>query len=117
VFAFASALPGVVVGPSAVSVPGARAFHLPDSTTGAREAFMVGREFAHLHPARDGSLHMALPAGVVDRVIENGWMERHSLAGRFGLPDNIVMAYGPRDEDELAVVEELVRASYAHATA
>lgn len=117
VFAFASALPGVVVGPSAVSVPGARAFHLPDSPQRSREAFMVGREFAHLHPAYDGSLHMALPPDVVEQVIENGWAERHPLAGRFGLPGNIVMVYGPRDEDELAVVEELVRASHAHATA
>ncbi len=117
IFAFASALPGVVVGPSAVSVPGARAFHLPDAAEGAREAFMVEREFAHLHPASDGSLHMALPPDVVERVIENGWAERHPLAGRFGLPGNIVMVYGPRDEDELAVVEELVWASHAHATA
>lgn len=117
VFAFASALPGVIVGPSAVSVPGARAFHLPDRTDGAREGFMVGREFAHLHPPRDGSLHMALPLDVVDRVIGNGWAERHPLAGRYGLPGNIVMVYGPRDEDELAVVEELVRASHALATA
>ena len=28
-FAIAQSLPGVVVGPSGVSVPGARAFHLP----------------------------------------------------------------------------------------
>jgi phospholipase/carboxylesterase len=116
VFAFVSSLPGVVVGPSAVSVPGARAFRLPDSRQHAREAFMVGREFAHLHPAGDGSLHMALAPEIVDRVIENGWAERHPLAGRFGLPDNIVMVYGPRDDDELAVVEELVRASHRLAT-
>jgi Family of unknown function (DUF5519) len=116
VFALASSLPGVVVGPSAVSVPGARAFHAPESTEAAPEAFMVGREFAHLHPPTDGSLHMALPPDVVDRVIDNGWAERHPLAGRHGLPGNIVMVYGPRDEDELAVVEDLVRASHALAT-
>jgi hypothetical protein len=112
VFALASSLAGVVVGPSAVSVPGARAFHAPDSIEAAPEAFMVGREFAHLHPPSDGSLHMALPPDVVDRVIENGWAERHPLAGRYGLPGNTVMVYGPRDEDELAVVEDLVRASH-----
>ena len=116
VFAFASSLPGVAVGPSAVSVPGARAFHLPDSAQHATEAFMVGREFAHLHPPSDGSLHMALPPDVVDRVIENGWAERHPLAGRYGLPGNTVMVYGPRDEDELLVVEDLIRASHALAT-
>jgi luciferase-like monooxygenase len=116
VFALASSLPAVEVGPSLVSVPGARAFHLPESTQDTREAFMVGREFAHLHPASDGSLHMVLPPDVVDQVIENGWAERHPLAGRRGLPANIVMVYGPRDDDELAVVEELLRASHTFAT-
>ena len=116
VFVFASSLPGVVVGPSGVSVPGARAFHVPESTEAPPEAFMVAREFAHLHPPSDGSLHMALPPDVVDRVIENGWAERHPLAGRHGVPGNIVMVYGPRDEGELAVVEDLVRASHALAT-
>jgi phospholipase/carboxylesterase len=117
VFAFASSLPDVAVGPSAVSVPGARAFHLPSTSQDAREAFMVEREFAHLHPPSDGSLHMTLPPEVVDGAIENGWAERHPLAGRFGMPANIVMVYGPRDEDELQVVEDLVRASHVFARA
>lgn len=114
-FALASALPNVVVGRSFVSVPGARAFHLPGCTRPAPAGFMVQREFAHLHPARDGSLHMALPPDVVDAVIENGWAERHPLAGKQGFPDNIVMVYGPRDDGELEVVAALVRASHAQA--
>jgi hypothetical protein len=113
VFAIARSLPGVVVGPSAVSVPGARAFHLPDCADPAPGAFMIDQEFAHLHPRRDGSLHMTLPPAMVDTVIDNGWAERHPLAGKHGLPSNIVMVYGPRDEDELAVVSALVRASHA----
>jgi Family of unknown function (DUF5519) len=116
VFALGSSLPGVVVGPSAVSVPGARAFHLPGSTAATREAFMVGREFAHLHPPSDGSLHMVLPPDVAETAIKNGWAERHPLAGRYGLSENVVMVYGPRDDDELAVVEELVRAAHALAS-
>jgi luciferase-like monooxygenase len=112
VFVFASSLPGVVVAPSGVSVPGARAFHLPSSSNTAPEAFMVGHEFAHLHPLSDGSLHLVLPPDVVDDVIENGWAERHPLAGRHGLPTNIVMVYGPRDDDELTVVEDLLQASH-----
>jgi hypothetical protein len=115
VFEVASSLPGVVVGPSGVSVPGARAFHLPASARDPRDAFMVGREFAHLHPASDGSLHLVLAPEVVDGVIENGWAERHPLAGRYGLPANIVMVYGPRDEEELRVVADIVRASHAFA--
>jgi hypothetical protein len=80
-----------------------------------RDAFMVGREFAHLHPPQDGSLHLVLPPTEVDDVIANGWAERHPLAGRFGLPENVVMVCGPRDEDELHVVQELVSASHTFA--
>lgn len=115
VFAHATALSGVVVGPSYVSVPGARAFHLPSHTACARDCFLVEHEFAHLHPPSDGSLHMTLPPDVVDRVIENGWAERHPLAGTRGLPSNIVMVFGPRDDAELAVTCALVTASHDHA--
>ena len=76
---------------------------------------MIEREFAHLHPPGDGSLHMALPPDIVETVVENGWAEYHPLAGRHGLPRNIVMVYGPRDEDELEIVAALVRASHDHA--
>lgn len=77
---------------------------------------MVGREFAHIHPPSDGSLHMVLPPDFVERVIENGWAERHPLAGRYGLPANIVMVYGPRDDDEVGTVEDLMRASHSFAS-
>jgi phospholipase/carboxylesterase len=55
-------LHGVATVPSAVSVPGARAFILgPGDARGPREAFIVPDlgEFAHLHPGYDGSLHLA----------------------------------------------------------
>jgi phospholipase/carboxylesterase len=117
VFEFASSLPGVATGPSGVSVPGARAFHLPQSSSTVHEAFMVGREFAHIHPAHDGSLHMTLPPEIVDAVIANGWGEMHPLAGKYGAPPNVVMVYGPRDDEEVEVVEDLLRASHALATA
>lgn len=118
VFAFANALPGVVVGESLVSVPGTRAFHLPAASPRTPpDAFMIGNEFAHLHPAYDGSLHLSLPPEIVETVIANGWAERHPLAGRYGLPTNIVMLYGPRDDIELAVVTDLIRASHARASA
>jgi hypothetical protein len=39
----------------------------------------------------------------------------HPLAGQFGLPGNIVMVYGPRDEEDLAAVVDLLRASHEHA--
>jgi phospholipase/carboxylesterase len=105
----------VKVGPSHVSVPGARAFHLPGCQHPAEAGFMIEREFAHLHPPRDGSLHMTLPPAEVQAVVDNGWAEYHPLAGKHGLPGNIVMVYGPRDEAELEIVEALLRASYGHA--
>jgi hypothetical protein len=76
---------------------------------------MLEREFAHLHPPSDGSLHMSLPREIVDTVITNGWAEYHPLAGKHGLPKNIVMVYGPRDEAELKIVATLVRASHGRA--
>jgi len=115
VFSLARGLVGVVVGPSHVSVPGARAFHLPQCTHPAKAGFMLEREFAHLHPPRDGSLHMALPPEIVQTVVDNGWAEYHPLAGKHGLPGNIVMVYGPRDEGEVEVVGELLRASHGYA--
>ena len=115
VFALARALPGVAVGPSMVSVPRARAFHLPSCAHPADAGFMLGREFAHLHPPSDGSLHMSLPAAIVRAVVDNGWAELHPLAGKHGLPGNIVMVFGPRDDAELEIVAALVRASHAGA--
>ena len=110
------ALPGVQEQPSAISVPGARALWLePNDARGPREAFLVGREFAHLHPAPEGSLHAALPPPWAAEAIEQGWAEIHPIA-RLGLiPGNVVMLYAPRDEGEVAVVLELVRAALAFA--
>ena len=110
------ALPGVVVGRSHVSVPGARAFHLdPDLAAGVPEAFMVGTEFAHLHPPYDGSLHLALPVEVARAVIDAGWGEHHPLVQQGVMPPTQLMVYGPRDADELEVVWQIVEQSYAFA--
>lgn len=110
------ALPGVGEKPSAISVPGARALWLePNDARGPREAFLVGREFAHLHPPPEGSLHAALPPSLAAASIARGWAEIHPIA-RLGLiPANVVMLYAPRDDGEVAVVLELVRAARAFA--
>ena len=108
-----AALPGVVVGQSHVSVPGARAFHLePEAAGGDGAAFMAGTEFAHLHPAYDGSLHIVLPEAAAREVIERGWGEFHPLVEQGMMPPTNVMVFGPRDEQELAAVWRIVRASY-----
>ena len=106
------ALPGVREQPSAISVPGARALWLdPDDARGPLEAFLVGREFAHLHPPPEGSLHAALPPDVASEAIDRGWAEIHPVA-RLGLiPGNVVMLYAPRDKAEMEVVLDLVRSA------
>jgi phospholipase/carboxylesterase len=109
-FRRAAALPGVTVGDSLVSVPGARAFHLdPALARGPARAFQRGREFAHIHPVQDGSLHATLPPDLYQEVLDKGWGEPHPVSGT-------MMLWGPRDEQELEIVWTLVRASYAYAT-
>lgn len=107
-------LPGVVERPSGISVPGARALWLTDAD-GPPEAFMVGHEFAHLHPDPDQSLHMMLPPALAEEAIDAGWAEQHPVARRGLIPPNAVMVYAPRDDTEREVVEGLVRASHAFA--
>jgi hypothetical protein len=110
------ALPGVVEEPSRISVPGARALVLAgDEPMGPPEAFLIGREFAHLHPDPDHSLHAMLPTETVEEAVAAGWAEPHPVALRGLIPPTAVMIYAPRDEAELDVVEALVRASHAFA--
>jgi hypothetical protein len=110
------ALPGVVEEPSRISVPGARALVLaPGEPVGPPEAFLIGREFAHLHPAPDHSLHAMLPTETVSEAVAAGWAEPHPVALRGLVPPTAVMLYAPRDEVELEVIDSLVRASHAFA--
>src|SRR5215210_1148352 len=111
------ALPGVEERSSAISVPGARALWLrEDVPAGPQEAFMVGREFAHIHPMPDGSLHAALPPEVAEEAISKGWAEQHPVARMGYIPQNVVMIYGPRDEQEVEVVAGLVVEAYRYTT-
>jgi phospholipase/carboxylesterase len=114
-FARVAALPSVYSRPSAISVPGARGFMLDAPQPGA-EAFLVpqAREFAHLYPERDGSLHVALPVRLAADAIERGWAVAHPLAG-IRLTPGMVLVYGPRDEAELDVVTGIVMTSHAWA--
>jgi hypothetical protein len=108
----AFSLPGVVEEPSGISVPGARALVLaPGEPAGPPEAFLIGREFAHLHPSPDHSAHAMLPPEVVRAAVDAGWAEPHPVARMGLIPETAVMLYAPRDEDELAVSEMLLRAS------
>ena len=111
-----SRLAGVTSRPSAISVPGARAFTLIGAT-GPDDAFIVPRagEFAHLHPAHDGSLHLALPPALAAEVVGQGWGVAHPLAGIRVTP-GMVLLFGPRDDEELEVVSSVVATSHAWAS-
>lgn len=101
---------------SKISVPGARAMWLQEACeAGPPNAFMIDREFCHLHPPRDGSLHLNLPLDVMQLAIEKGWAEQHPLAARGIVPENVVMVYGPRDRDELEAVKTLIAEAHAFA--
>jgi phospholipase/carboxylesterase len=110
------ALEGVLVGRSTISAPDTRALHLPSELAdGPDNAFLSATEFAHLHGAADGSLHMCLPETLAVESITQKWAEQHPLARQGMLPSSVLMVYGPRDPDELDVVWQLVQASYEHA--
>ncbi|WP_043570032.1 luciferase domain-containing protein [Actinopolyspora erythraea] len=103
-------LPGVYVAPTHVPYPEARAVHLaPEFGTGPEDAFIKrAREFAHMHPVQDSSLHMTLPATVKKLVTEAGWGVPHPI-------QNTQLVYGPRDRDEIEVVWGILLRSYDYA--
>ena len=110
------ALPGVIEERSGISVPGARALVLEaNAGAGAGDAFMVGREFAHLHPAPDQSLHIVLPRDAAVAAIDAGWAEPHPLAARMQGPSVAVMVFAPRDDAEVDAVASLVEISHRNA--
>ena len=111
-FARMAGLPGVESGPSRISVPGARAVLAPDAT-GPEEAFLVpsAREFAHLHPSYDGSLHVVLPLDLAADAVAKGWAQVHMLAG-IRLSPGFVLVYGPRTEAEVDVIAGIIEASH-----
>ncbi len=107
--------PGVTLGPTRVSLPGAIGFQLnPDMPLARPNSIVGGLEFAHLH--QDGSLHASLNPKVAVAAIEAGWAIAHPWADqRYGWK-GFVMLYTPTTEAELEVVTLLVKHSYAYVT-
>jgi hypothetical protein len=102
--------------PSGISVPGARALCLvPSARTGPPSAFMIDREFAHLHPHPDMSLHLTLPEELGEEAVDAGWAELHPVARQGLIPPTAFMVFAPRDQSELEVVRRLVEASHTFA--
>ena len=101
VWAYISSFPNTKTWSSLISVEWARAVFLEEISTGPT---LVQKEWIHIHPPEDGSLHVAVP---IDRAseIERLWRwERH--------PRNpsTVMLYWPRNEHELNIIKKIVDA-------
>ncbi len=117
VLAEAGTWPSVRQQSSAISVEGGRAIAVePGVAVGPAEAFMVGREFCHLHAQGDLSFHATLPLPVAAAAEHAGWAEPHFLVRTGQAPATVVMLYAPRDEAERDVILDLVRVSYEFAT-
>ncbi|MDI3423829.1 luciferase domain-containing protein [Streptomyces luteolus] len=100
----ARALCGVRPGDSR-TCPGSRAYHLAaELARGPTEAFLESTEFAHIHPAYDGSIHLRLPPDEDDAACGSGWAVRVPLAG--------LLLFGPRDEQETDTVWQLLALAY-----
>ena len=107
--------PGVNIGPTRVSLPGAFGFQLEDGVTLAHpEVIVGGREFAHLHP--DGSLHASLEPDLAMKAVRAGWAIAHPWANQREGWGGFVMIYTPTTLEELDIVLELVAQSYSYVT-
>lgn len=107
--------PGVVLGATRVSLPGAVGFQLSrDVQIAQPQAIVGGREFAHLHP--DGSLHASLHPATARAAVEAGWAVSHPWADQRAGWEGFVKIYTPLNEAELDVVLQLVRGSYSYVT-
>ncbi|MEM9910969.1 MAG: hypothetical protein AAF922_09305 [Pseudomonadota bacterium] len=110
-------LPNINNEASGISVPGSRALVVQDGVDANPQAFMIGREFAHIHPKPDnGSMHLVLPADDIEAVKHTGWGEDHYLVTQGQWPPGLIMVFSPRDAKELDVVKQIVARSYAFAT-
>lgn len=115
--AWCFALPNINNEASGISVPGSRALILQDGVPGNQAAFMIGREFAHIHPKPDnGSMHLVLSGDDVAAIKSAGWGEDHYLVTQGQWPSGLVMIFSPRDEKELTTVKQIVARSYEFAT-
>ncbi|OJD35909.1 uncharacterized protein BKCO1_14000168 [Diplodia corticola] len=83
-----------------------------------RAALMSGGEIGHVHG--DLSVHLYLAPADARVLIEKGWAERHRMAVPMGslvkrvipifgrIADTFLMFYGPRDEEEMEVLQTVL---------
>lgn len=112
-----SELSDIVFGPSMRAPAGTVGLHMmEDKCCDSDDAFLIGREIAHVHPGEDGSMHAILPEPWKTAAIEAGWAEHHPLAGAPTVSPDTVMIYAPRDtEEEMDVVVSLIQVCWKSA--
>ena len=73
-----------------------RALTVASELAANRQAMIVGREFAHIHPQPNGggSLHLRLPPDQALEVVDRGWGEWHPFAVDGTMP-GMVLVYAP----------------------
>jgi hypothetical protein len=103
--------------PSLISVKGARALSVKEDVhIKNKEALMKGREFGHMHPLPDASWHLTLSLADAEEVVKKGWGEYHPLV-EIGIESpNLVMVFGPRNTEEMEVIQKIIKRSYYFAT-
>ena len=107
--------PGVNIGPTRVSLPGAVGFQLDSDLPLAHpEVIVGGLEFAHMHP--DGSFHASLEPNLARAAVAAGWAIAHPWANQRDGWEGFVMIYTPQTQAELVVVIHLVEQSYEFVT-
>jgi len=87
----------------------------PDRPAPHRVAIAAQREVLHIHEGTDWSLHCLLSPLDCKLVIDQGRGERHPMSGRL-LVKEYITVYTPRDDEELKIVEAIVRAAIGYMT-
>jgi len=87
----------------------------PSIATPHAVAVAARREIAHVHRVKDYSMHVVLAPADCKIVIEQGWGERHPLAGVV-LPKEYMFVYAPQTEEDVAVAGTIMRAAVGYMT-
>jgi hypothetical protein len=84
----------------------------PDIKTINPVAHKIFYEVAHVHPA-ENSLHVYVSPQDAKLVMKRGWGQRFPVT--WLAPPSWIMVYAPRNEEEVEIVREIVRAAVCHA--
>jgi hypothetical protein len=80
----------------------------PDVETINPVAHKIFYEVAHVHPA-ENSLHVYVSPQDAKLVMRRGWGQRFPV--NWLAPPSWIMVYAPRNEEEVEIVREIVRAA------